>query len=126
MFWTEDEVVMRFNLADGVKVTLARYVGSSDAVEVDRTKKRVYWFDQYNKISSCDYEGGDKKTITSGVFNEDILRVFHDSLFFVDETLYRINKLNISNGNISHSILVEKISYRDMVVVESSAQPTGE
>ena len=119
---------MRFNLADGVKVTLARYDEYSDAVEVDCTKKRVYWFDyeDNSKISSCDYEGGDKKTITSGVFNEDILRVFQDSLFFVDETLYRINKLNISNGNISHSILVEKISYRDMVVVESSAQPTGE
>ena len=123
---------MRFNLADGVKVTLARFDGSSDAVQVDYTKKRVYWLSRYDdfQISSCDYEGRDKKIITIGDrynrINRDILRVFQDSLFFVDETRYRINKMNISNGNISHSSLVEKISYRDMVVVESSAQPTGE
>ncbi len=88
---------MRFNLADGVKVTFARFDGSSDAVQVDYTKKRVYWLSRYDdfQISSCDYEGRDKKIITIGDrynrINRDILRVFQDSLFFVDETRYRIN-----------------------------------
>ncbi len=67
------------------------------------------------------------KAITRGPFNEGVLGVFRDSLYFlVKENLYHINQMNISNGNISHRILVNKIDYYDMIVVDSSVQPMGE
>ncbi len=119
---------MRFNFADGIKVTLASGVYFR-AVELDYSKKRVYWF-SYNSnypISSCDYEGRDRKAITSGPFNRNLLGVFRDSLYFlVKKSLYHINQMNISNGNISHRILVNKIDYYDLIVVDSSVQPMGE
>ena len=122
---------MRFSFADGIKVTLARNTYPFSTVELDYTKKRVYWFSSsrgnYYDISSCDYEGRDMKAITSGPFNEYILGVFRDSLYFlVKKNLYHINQMNISNGYISHSILVKKIDYYDMIVVDSSVQPIGE
>ncbi len=67
------------------------------------------------------------KAITRGTFNEDVLGVFRDSLYFlVKKNLYHINQMNISNGNISHRILVNKIDYYDLIVVDSSVQPMGE
>ena len=122
---------MRFNFADGSKMTLASDdVVYQSAVELDYSKKRVYWFSYHKSdylISSCDYEGRDMKAITSGPFNEYILGVFRDSLYFlVKKNLYHINQMNISNGNISHSILVKTIDYYDLIVVDSSVQPVGE
>ena len=69
------------------------------------------------------------KAITSGQFNKYILGVFRDSLYFlVKKNLYHINQMNISNGNISHSILVKTIAYYDLIVVQtdSSVQTVGE
>ncbi len=122
---------MRFNFADGSKMTLASDdVVYQSAVELDYSKKRVYWFSYHKSdylISSCDYEGRDMKAITSGPFNEYILGVFRDSLYFlVKKNLYHINQMNISNGNISHSILVKTIAYYDLIVVDSSVQAMGE
>ena len=121
---------MRFNFADGSKMTLASDdVFYQSAVELDYSKKRVYWFSYKSNylISSCDYEGRDMKAITSGPFNEYILGVFRDSLYFlVKKNLYHINQMNISNGNISHSILVKTIAYYDLIVVDSSVQTMGE
>ena len=121
---------MRFNFADGIKVTLASNVASWSAVQLDYTKQRVYWFrslsSNYYNISSYDYKGKDMKAITSGPFNEYILGVFRDSLYFlVTKNLSHINQMNISNGNISHRILVNKIDYYDLIVVDSSVQPMG-
>ena len=121
---------MRFNFADGIKVTLASGVDFY-AVELDYSKKRVYWF-SYQKsnnylISSCDYKGNDTKAITSGPFKRDLLGLFRDSLYFlVKKNLYHINQMNISNGNISHRILVNQMNYYDLIVVDSSVQPMGE
>ena len=122
---------MRFNFADGIKVTLASGVSSWSAVELDYSKKRVYWFSYKSNyvylISSCDYEGRDTKAITIGPFNRYLLGVSRDSLYFlVKKNLYHINQMNISNGNISHRILVNKIDYYDLIVVDSSVQPMGE
>ena len=122
---------MRFNFADGIKVTLASDVSYWSAVELDYSKKRVYWFrslrSNYHDISSCDYKGKDMKAITSRPFNRYLLGVFRDSLYFlVMKNLYHINQMNISNGNISHRILVNKIDYYDLIVVDSSVQPMGE
>ena len=121
---------MRFNFADGIKVTLASGIYPL-AVELDYSKKRVYWFSYHDKsnhnISSCDYEGKDMKAITRGPFNQRVLGVFRDSLYFlVKKSLYHINQMNISNGNISHRILVNDIDYYDLIVVDSSVQPMGE
>ncbi len=66
------------------------------------------------------------KAITRGPFDEDVLGVFRDSLYFlVKKNLYHINQMNISNGNISHRIWVNKIDYYDLIVVDSSVQPMG-
>ena len=119
---------MRFSFADGVKVTLASGFFSI-AVELDYSEKRVYWISYKGsyKISSCDYEGKDMKAIATGSFNEYLLGVFRDSLYFlVKKKLSHINQMNISNGNISHRILVNKIAYYDLIVVDSSVQPMGE
>ena len=123
---------MRFNFADGIKLILASDVVSRSAVELDYSKKRVYWFSYHKSnnylISSCDYEGRDTKaSITSGPFNRYLLGVFRDSLYFLAKyNLYHINQMNISNGNISHRILVNKINYYDLIVVDSSVQTVGE
>ena len=67
------------------------------------------------------------KAITRGTFNRYLLGVFRDSLYFlVKKKLSHINQMNISNGNISRSILVKRIGYDDMIVVDSSVQPIGE
>ncbi len=123
---------MGFSFADDIKVTLARDTYVSDTVELDYTKKRVYWFSSlsstsYYDISSCDYDGKDKKTIASEPFNEGVLGVFRDSLYFlVMKNLYHINQMNISNGNISYGIFVDAIDYYDLIVVDSSVQLMGE
>ena len=122
---------MRFSFADGTKVTLAadRNNGYSAAVELDYTKKRVYWlfyvfFGNNHDIYSCDYDGKDNKAFRSRPFNRYLLRVFRDSLYFmVKNNLYQ---MNVSNGNISRSILVNKTDYYDLLVVDSSVQPMGE
>ena len=121
---------MRFSFADGTKVTLAS-IGFCSAVELDYTKKQLYLFHyrsgNNNDLFSYDYDGKDKKTITSGPFNEYLLRVFRDSLYFlVKNNLYHINQMNTTNGDISHSILVNTTDYYDLIVVDRTVQPMGE
>ncbi len=119
---------MRFSFADGTKVTLQEDNGVSVAVELDYTKKRVYTFVYHSTydISSCDYDGKNKKSITRGTFNVFLLRVFRDSLYFlVKNNQYHINQMNVSNGNIYRSILVNKTDYYDLLVVDSTLQPMG-
>ena len=125
---------MRFGFADGTKMTLARIrtrvIYFIRTVELDYSKKRVYW-PQYRSInnydiSSCDYDGKNKKAITNGPFNVYLLRVFQDSLYFMVNNRYQINQMNVSNGNISRSILVNKTDYYDLLVVDRSVQPMGE
>ena len=124
---------MRFSFADGTKVTLAtdrNVYGYSHAVELDYTKKRVYWLfyvqigDNNHDLYSCNYNGKNRKTVKSGPFNEYLLRVFRDSLYFMVKN--NLNQMNVSNGNIFRSILVNKTDYYDLLVVDSSVQPMGE
>jgi hypothetical protein len=77
-------------------------------------------------VKSCDYGGREKKTITSGPFNEDLLGVLGDSLYFLNTYDYRITEMNVSNGELLQKIGVDEIPYRDLSVVEKSIQPTGE
>ena len=128
LFWTERMVVMRLNLVDGVKLTLATYTGDSGAIKLDCSTKRLYWFEysiSTRKISSCDYGGKDKKTIASGPFHEGLLSVLGDSLYVLNKVQYHISQMNVSNGTILSSILVEKTNvYYDLNVVDRSVQPT--
>ena len=129
LFWTEDKVIIRFSLADGIKVTLVTYVGDVYAIKLDCRKKRVYWLEYFSSIQyikSADFGGQGKITITEGRFNEYLLGVLGDSLYFLDTSIYRINEMNVSNGNISRKILVDRNTYYDLVLVQKSVQPKCE
>ena len=130
MFWTEDGEIIRLNLADGVKVTLGTNYGTVNVIKLDYIKKRVYWLESSKSssirhIKSSDYAGEDKKTITSGPFNKYLLGVLGDSMYFLNTSEYRINEMNVSNGNISGTILINKRSYSDVILLDKSIQPTG-
>jgi hypothetical protein len=99
------------------------------AITVDCTKNRVYWIEKeiqsgVDHIVSSQYSGLDQKTIIRGLFNDHLLGVLGDSLYFMNNDLFYVNEMNISNGNIFRNILVDNNSYyNDLVVVHSSIQP---
>jgi len=129
LFWTEKGVVIRLNLAHGFKVTLVTYLGEGGAIKLDCSKKRVYWLENSRSIvhiNSCNYRGGKKKTLRSGSIDKNLLGVLGDLLFFVNTNEHRINVMNVSNGNISQTIVVEWEDYQDLLVVDKSVQPTCE
>jgi len=117
---------MRFNLADSMKVTLVIHVGYVYAIKLDCHKKRVYWlkYSSWSNIKSCDYGSKKKETIASGPFHSRLLGVLGDSLYFLNTIEYRINVMNVSNGNISQKILVDNADYKDLLAVDKSVQPT--
>ena len=89
----------------------------------------MYWLEYFSSIhyiKSADFGGQGKKTITEGQFNSNLLGVLGDSLYFLDTSKYRINEMNVSNGNISRKILVDRRTYYDLVLVEKSIQPKCE
>jgi hypothetical protein len=106
-----------------------RTISEPYAITVDCTKKRVYWLEKeiqsgVDHIVSSDYDGEDQKTIKSGSFNDHLLGVLGDSLYFVNNDLFYVNEMNISNGNILRNIQVDNNSYYDYLVVGySSIQP---
>ena len=134
LFWTEleGEVIMRFNLADRTKVTLVTPFGFVNTIKLDCSRKRVYWLHhpfsgaEHNYIKSCDYGGKEKKTIARGPFDSGLLGVLGDSLYVLNTNENRINVMNVSSGNITRKILVDKHDYYDLTLVDKSVQPTGE
>ena len=126
LFWAEDGVIIRFHLADSIKVTFVTYGGNVYAIKLDCRKKRVYWLEYSRRIKSLDYGGKERRTVTDGHFNEYLLGMLGDSLYFLDTNTYRINEMNVSNGNISRKILVDWRTYYDLVLVEKSVQPKCE
>ena len=89
----------------------------------------MYWLEYVSSIhyiKSADFGGQGKKIITKGRFNKYLLGVLGDSLYFLDTNIYRINEMNVSNGNISRKILVDTRTYYDLVLVEKSVQPKCE
>ena len=133
MFWTEHinsaEFVRRLNLVSNDIVTLAsRTFSKSYAIAVDCTKKRVYWLENeiqsgVHHIFSSDYNGLNQKTIVRGLLNDYLLGVLGDSLYYLNNDLFYVNEMNVSNGTISRNILVDNNTYDDLVVVHSSIQP---
>ena len=89
----------------------------------------MYWLEYFSSIhyiKSADFGGQGKKIITEGRFNKYLLGVLGDSLYFLDTSIYRINEMNVSNGNISRKILVDRNTYYDLVLVQKSVQPKCE
>ena len=119
-------MIIRFHLADSIKVTFVTYGGNVYAIKLDCHKKRVYWLEYSIRIKSLDYGGKERRTVTDGQFSRNILGVLGDLLYFLDTNIYRINEMNVSNGNISRKILVDRRTYYDLVLVEKSIQPKCE
>ena len=123
-------MIILYSLADGIKVTLVTiYAGDIHAIKLDCRKKRVYWLEYFHSIhyiKSIDYGSKEKKIVATGQFDSNLLGVLGDSLYFLDTSIYRINEMNVSNGNISRKILVDRNTYYDLVLVEKSVQPKCE
>ena len=117
--------MQRMNLAKNDIVTLASS-SLPDAPSLDYTNKRVYWVSASNGISSRDYDGENTTTVKSGSFNDYLLGIFEDSVYFQISNVRYINAMNRTSGIISHSIKVDKTDYRDLVIVHNSLQPMGE
>ena len=134
LFWTEPiaKLVRGISLAPKYNDTVIlanRTFSEPYAITVDCTKKRVYWLEKeiqsgVDHIVSIHYSGLDQKTIKSGSFNDHLLGVLGDSLYFMNNDLFYVNEMNISNGNILRNIQVDNNSYYDYLVVgHSSIQP---
>ena len=113
--------MVRFRLTDSIKLTLVPDAGNPFALNLDRTKERVYWFELFSSIryiKSCDYGGRERKTVASGSFHEYLLGVSGDFVYFLNTNEYRINEMNVSNGNISGAFQVDRRDYYDLLVVD--------
>jgi hypothetical protein len=93
-------------------------------ITLDYTNKRVYGIEIGRHIFSSDYDFQHEKKITNGTFSYFMLAIFGDSLYFQKRNGFSINQVNVSNGNIIRSILVEK-TYEDIIVFHSYLQPMG-
>ena len=95
------------------------------ALSLDYTNKRVYWISLGNGVFSRDYDGENTTTVKSGSFNDYLLGIFEDSVYFQKSNVRYINAMNRTSRIISHSIKVDKTDYRDLVIVHNSLQPMG-
>ena len=121
---------MRFNLVDGIKVTLVTYFDRIHVITLDCSIKRIYFLEYSGTIryiKSCDYGGKQKKTIASGPFDENVLGVMGDSLYLWNTDEYRINEMNVSSGNITREIQVNiyHFAVAGLTLIDESLQPTA-
>ena len=127
LFWThwsdEKNDVRQMNLATNNIKFLARQSWTR-GITLDYTNKRVYWIEGNRHIFSSDYDFQHLKSIRNGSFRSYVLAISGDSLYFQNTGVLSINKVNISNGNIVRSFLVDK-GYRDLIVFHSSLQSMG-
>ncbi|CAB4020052.1 Hypothetical predicted protein, partial [Paramuricea clavata] len=91
-------------------------------ITLDYTSKRVYWIEKGRDIYSSDYDFQHEKKITTGSFSDYMLAIFGDSLYFQKRDPFSINRMNVSNRNTVHRILVDR-AYEDLIVFHSSLQP---
>ena len=88
--------------------------------------KRMYWQNESNSIFSMGYDGDNLKAFRSGLFNDSLLGKFEDSVYFRKDNVHYINEINLSSGNLSRRIKIDKAESRNLVVVHTSVQPMGE
>ena len=115
----------RMNLAKNEKLTFP-FIANAWALSLDCTKKRVYWVSPVVGLFSSDYDGVNSTNFKSGTFNENLLDMFADSVYFQIKDVPYINEMNMTSGTISRSIKVDRTDYSDLVVAHSSLQSMGE
>ena len=115
--------IQRMNLATNNIRTLPRQSWSG-GITLDYTNKRVYWIEGERHIFSSDYDFQQLKITRNGSFRSSMLAISGYSLYFQNADVFSINQMNISNGNIARSILVDK-AYTDLIVLHSSLQSMG-
>ena len=113
------------NLAKNDIVTLASS-RLPQALSLDYSNKRVYWISAWDGVFSRDYDGKSATTVKRGTFNDHLLAIPEDSVYFQTWNDRYIIAMNRTSGIISHSIKVDKTEYRDLVIVHNSLQPMGE
>ena len=116
---------MRLGLPNGIKVILVKYLGDAGTIKFDRHEKRVFWSEYFGRscIKSCDYGGKGVRAIACGKFQFRLLGVFGGSvyLFNTHEKFKGVNKMNVSNGNLSQAILVNRITTYNNITVEDDS-----
>ena len=132
LFWQEfGGFVRRISLATHAMVTLEMSVINYSVIKLDCVNKQVYGFmrkseDEYH-IFASDYDGKNKKNITSGTFSILILSVFGDLLYLMNNNdRSYIKQMNTSNDSLPRNIAVERNYYYDLIVVHAFLQPRGE
>jgi len=94
------------------------------ALSIDYTNKVVYWVSGRG-VSYSGYDGKTTTILKSGSFNHFLLGIFEDSVYFQEWNVPYINEMNITSGNISRSINVDKTDYPDLVIFHNSLQTMG-
>jgi hypothetical protein len=116
------------NLATNTINTLARRNSQPFGITLDYTNKRVCWIERDQKsvehIFSSDYDFQHQTNIRNGLFSTYMLAVFGDLMFFQNGDVFSIKEINISNGNIMRSIVVDK-AYTRLILMSNSLQPMG-
>ena len=131
LFWHErGGFVRRISLATHAMLTLEVRVIDYSVINLDCVNKQVYGFmrksgDEYY-IFASDYDGKNKKNITSGRFYIFILSVFGDLLYLMNYNRSYIKQMNTSNDSLPRNIAVERNYYSDLIVVHTFLQPPGE
>ena len=130
LFWQEDgRFVRRISLATHAMLTLEMRVIDYSVIKLDCVNKQVYSFMENSSneyIFASDYDGKNKKMITSGRFDDDILGVFGDLLYFMNNDRSYIKQMNTSNDSLPRNIAVERTNYYDLILVHTFLQPIGE
>ena len=118
--------MQRINLATNEVLTLVR---NSPSFAIVCVKRHVYWLEQKSgttRIFSVRYNGGFKSLIKTGFFNQDLLGVFGNLIYFLDSNSTSLNEMNISSQNIMREVsLVQRNPYLSMLIVDSSLQAPG-
>ena len=79
-------------------------------------------------IFTSDYDGKNKKYITSGKIRINVLGVFGELLYFMNNDRSSVKEMNTSNEIVGHprNIAVERNYYYDLIVVHSNLERIGE
>ena len=131
LFWQErGGFVRRISLVTHAMVTLEMSVVDYSRIKLDCVNKQVYGFMEKSGneyyIFASDYDGKNKKMITSGRFNIFILSVFGDLLYLMNNDRSYIKQMNTSNDSLPRDIAVESNYYDNLMVVHTFLQPPGE
>ena len=101
-----------------------------DRITLDINKQRVYWLKynwqtKHSSVISSDYNGVDKKNIsTDQNLNRRILGVWDNSIFVMKSDEARIVMVNETYNNLFRKITIEKSDYYDLIVFNNKFNHT--